>query len=75
MDWLDIISTVGFPIAAAGYMAYLNAKQTETFNKSLNDERLSHKTEVDALKEALNNNTIVMEKISTIVAQQFDKGV
>lgn len=48
------ISNVGFPIACVIALFWY-----------LNKEREEHKAETDKLSEALNNNTIVMEKILT----------
>lgn len=50
----QIVSSVGFPIAMCGMMAwYLNKIQDQ------------HKEEMDKMSEAINNNTVVMEKILT----------
>lgn len=48
------ISTVGFPIAMCLVLLY----EVEEMNKS-------HKEETNSLKDALNNNTVVLEKILT----------
>lgn len=45
----QIISTVGFPIAACCYMAYANQKQTE-----------QHKAEIDKMTEAVNDLKIAI---------------
>lgn len=47
-----IISTVGFPIAVCLVCFWYINKQNE-----------QHKAETDKLAEALNNNTIVMQKL------------
>ena len=48
-----IITTVGFPIAVCLICFwYINKIQEE------------HKTEIDKLAEALNNNTLVMQKLT-----------
>lgn len=53
-DIVNAISTVGFPIAMCLILSYEIKGMTE-----------SHKEETNALKDALNNNTIVLEKILT----------
>lgn len=53
-DIVNAISTVGFPIAMCLILLYEIKEMTE-----------SHKKETNALKDALNNNTIVLEKILT----------
>ena len=47
-----IISTVGFPIAVCLVCFWYINKQNE-----------AHKAETDKLAEALNNNTLVMQKL------------
>ncbi len=53
---VSIISTVGFPIACCIYLVY---------NQNKAEER--HKEEVDKLRESLDNNTRVMNKICMIL--------
>lgn len=62
-----LISSVGFPIAAAAYMAYLNRKQSEDFNRSLAQLSEKHESEVEALREVVNNNTIVLERLTEVM--------
>lgn len=51
-DILNAITTVGFPIVAcSACFWYINKSGKE------------HKEEIDKLSEALNNNTIVMQKL------------
>lgn len=47
-----LISTVGFPIACCCALFYQMNKQSE-----------SHKQEMDSLKEALNQNTLAINKL------------
>ena len=67
MDWLSVVSTVGFPICAclglAWYVKYItdkNTSQTENLNKLHTEEMLAYK---DELKTAINNNTLVMQRL------------
>lgn len=53
----QIVSTVGFPIAACFAMFWYMTKQTET-----------HKIEVDGLKDALNANTIVLTELKQLIS-------
>ena len=48
----QIISTVGFPIAACIGLFWYMSKQTE-----------NHKEETDKLKQAIDNNTIIITKL------------
>lgn len=51
-DVVSIISTVGFPIAACVALFWQS-----------NQMQKQHKEEMDGVKEALNNNTIVVQKL------------
>lgn len=50
---LTAISTVGFPIVACIVLAVILYKQNEI-----------HKTEMNEVKEAINNNTIALTKLA-----------
>ena len=49
---IQLVSQVGFPIAVSAYLLFQNKQEAERHNK-----------EVSALTEALNGNTVVLEKI------------
>lgn len=49
---VTIISTVGFPIAACVALFW-----------QINEMQKSHKEEMNGVKEALNNNTLVVQKL------------
>ena len=51
-DIITLISTVGFPIAACVALFW-----------QIDEMRKSHKEEMDGVKEALNNNTLVVQKL------------
>ena len=57
----QIISSVGFPIAACLICFWYVNKLTET-----------HKEEVNKLTDALNNNTLVMQKLCDKLGVQTD---
>jgi hypothetical protein len=52
MEIVDIISNVGFPIACVIGLAY--------YVREINNQ---HKTEVDDLRTAIENNTLVITKL------------
>lgn len=58
---VSLISNVGFPIACVVALFWY-----------LNKEREEHKAETQKLGEAINNNTLVMEKILTKVGGDND---
>lgn len=54
----SLIGSLGFPIVACIYMAYLNKEITD-----------SHKEEMDSIKEALNANTNAISKLEVLINQ------
>lgn len=60
---VQIVSTVGFPIVCCGfcfwYVKYITDKNREDIS-SLNEQ---HKEESNKMIEAINNNTLVMERL------------
>lgn len=50
---IQLISSVGFPIAMCVYMTYTLNKQTEL-----------HKQEIDGLRQAIENNTLALNELS-----------
>ena len=50
---IQLISSVGFPIAMCVHMTYTLNKQTEV-----------HKQEIDELRTAINNNTQALNELS-----------
>ncbi len=52
-EWLSAISSVGFPIVACIILAIILYKQNE-----------SHKLEMNEVKEAINNNTLALTKLT-----------
>ena len=58
---VQAISTVGFPICMCLVMGY--------YIKYLNDQ---HKSEIEELTKTIENNTIVMEKLSTKIDTILD---
>ena len=55
-SFFDFINSVGFPIACVVAMWFM-----------LNKEREAHKEESDKMIEALNNNTVVLESLKTML--------
>ena len=66
MDFQTIfngIGTVGFPIVACIVMAWFFFKVNENYRNDIKEMNASHKEEVKAMTEAINNNTIVIQKL------------
>ena len=69
-DIASIISAVGFPIVAAiGCAAFVKFIYTEN-QKQLTEINKEHKEEVSKMTEALNNNTLALQKL----IDKIDKG-
>ena len=67
MNWVELISTVGFPIVAcfvlALYVKYKDDKHRQTIltlQENHKSEMIEYKTEI---KTAIDNNTKVIEKL------------
>ena len=71
MDIINVINTVGFPIACvvvmAGYCKYL----TDNYRSDIKEAELRHKEEMNKIVESVNNNTIAI----TALCEQLRKDV
>lgn len=63
MDWMQLVSTLGFPIVMCGAMAWYVKYSTDESNKRIDSLNENHKAEVTSIKDALNNNTLVLQKL------------
>lgn len=59
----QIISTVGFPIVACVAMGWYVKYNNDKFHTILMDTNSKHKQEMDNIITAINNNTLVMQKL------------
>ena len=62
-DIVSIISSTGFPIVACMGMAYFFAKVNDNYRGDIKEMNALHKAEMDAMTEAVNNNTVVLQKL------------
>ena len=62
-DWLSAISVVGFPIIAAVACGMFIKWQYTENSKQISEMRQEHKEEVSKMTEALNNNTLALQKL------------
>ncbi len=67
---VQIISTVGFPIVCCGALMYYVKYIIDTNREQLNSIMEKHQKEESELTAALNNNTLVMQKL----IDRLDKG-
>lgn len=60
---IALIQTVGFPIVMCGLMAWYVKYITDKNREEIAQEREAHKQEMSHVITAINNNTIVIEKL------------
>lgn len=65
--WIQLVSSLGFPIFACIYMALYVKEQTKANREDVKEINAQHSQEMnsfkDEIKEALNNNTIALTKL------------
>lgn len=72
-DIIGAITSVGFPIVACGFMGwfvYDNTKSHRQEVEKLNDQ---HNEEMKSVTQAVNNNTIVLERLCTLMDKDSEK--
>ena len=62
-DIVSVISAVGFPIVAAIACGMFIKWQYTENQKQITEMRQEHKEEVTKMTEALNNNTLALQKL------------
>ncbi len=58
-----IISSVGFPIVACIGLGWYVKYQTDNNNKEVSEMRREHQEEIAKVTDALNNNTLALQKL------------
>lgn len=58
-----IISSVGFPIVACVGLGWFVKYQTDNNNREVAEMRKEHIEEINKVTDALNNNTLVVQKL------------
>lgn len=71
---MQIIGTLGFPIAACIYLFYSMQKEREQNATQREADRLEHKREMEQMTAALNNNTLVIQKLVDTLTAPGDAG-
>ena len=71
---MQIIGTLGFPIAACIYLFYSMQKEREQNASQREADRLEHKREMEQMVAALNNNTLVIQKLVDTLTAPGDAG-
>ena len=60
---ITAIGSLGFPIVACCAMAYFFAKVNDNYRNDIKEINKGHKEEMAAMTEAINNNTMVIQKL------------
>lgn len=60
---IQLISSVGFPIVAAGFIAWYTNKLTDNFRTDVKQLQTEHKEETEKLRGTVENNTLVIQKL------------
>lgn len=63
MDIMQMISSVGFPIACCIAMAYYVKDQSDKNREQIEEMNEKHKEEILQVTEAVNNNTVALTKL------------
>lgn len=58
-----IISSVGFPIVACVGLGWFVKYQSDNNNREVAEMRKEHTEEINKVTDALNNNTLVVQKL------------
>ena len=70
---LQAVSSVGFPIVCCGAMMYYVKYSTDRNREDMLRMSEQHKTEIMQITEAINNNTLALQKLSDNLETQ--KGI
>ena len=62
-DIVTLFQSVGFPIVMCGLMAWYDKYITDKNREQITAEREAHKEEMNEVVKAINNNTIVIERL------------
>ena len=60
---ISAITTVGFPIVMCGAMAWYVKYITDKNREQINEMNEKHKTEMNDIVTAVNNNTLALQKL------------
>ena len=58
-----MIGALGFPIVACCGMAYFFAKVNDNYRSDIKELQSNHKEEIGSITTAINNNTLVIQKL------------
>lgn len=62
-ELMQILEHFGFPVAVCGVLMWYINEINKRFNEQLTNIMNQHKSETDKMVEAINSNTLVMQKL------------
>lgn len=71
-DIVTMITTVGFPIVACLFMGWYVKYQTDNYRSEVKDMQKEHKEEIQKVTEALNNNTLALQRLCDKMEKESD---
>lgn len=71
---VQIVGSLGFPVAACIYLFYTMQKDRELNMEQREADRKEHKEEMQKVTDALNNNTLVVQKLIDALNSPVDAG-
>lgn len=60
---ITLIGSLGFPIVACIGMAWFFSKANDNYRNDIKESNQLHKQEMDTMTEAINNNTLVLNRL------------
>ena len=75
MDFNTIIaaiSSLGFPICACVFLGIYVKTTNENYRSDLKEMSTNHRNEMDKITEAINNNTLVIQKLIDKIDKEGD---
>ncbi len=60
---ITMVGSLGFPIVACIFMGIFFNKVNENYRQDIKELSTNHRNEMDKVTEAINNNTIVVQKL------------
>ena len=67
MDFMELIGSYAFPFVACIFMAWYVKYTTDKNHDDMLSIQEKHKEEMNEITTALNNNTIVVQKLCTLI--------
>lgn len=69
---INAVATVGFPIVCCGVLMYYQKYTRDKDSEQLKQLSESHTEEIKTMADALNNNTIVLQKLCDRLDSEVD---